>query len=132
MKTRIASILALVLITFRSFAGYEVVFCSSFDSFGHCRDTSANEFKWNGDRLTVSALLINKDGLNSTKFSFRVFEMKSGQDPDLAADLVINVSPGRLYTTKDIYFFKPGRYKVDIYNARDTLVYTTFLTILDR
>lgn len=132
MKARIAGILTLLFFTLKSFAGYDVVFCANFDSLGHCTDTSNDEFKWNGDRLTVSALIINKDGLNTTKLSLRVFEMKSPENADLAADLVINVYPRRLYTTKDIYFFKPGRYKVDIYDARDALVYTTFLTILDR
>ncbi len=131
MKKGITGVLAAMLIAVKSFAGYDILFCNGADSLGNCKQ-SADEFKWNGEEMRIHTLVLNKDGLNTTKLSFKVFEMKSQSDADLAADLSENISPKRLYAEKDILFFKPGRYKVDIYNAANNLLSSAFVTITDR
>jgi len=131
MKKRIISTLALWLIAAKLFAGYDVLFCTAVDSLGHCKE-SRDEFKWTGDKMKLHMLLLNKDGLKTTKLSFRVFEVKDAGAADLAADLSENVSPKYFYAEKDILFFKPAKYKVDIYNAAEELISTSFITITDR
>jgi hypothetical protein len=131
MEKRIIGLLTVMLVALKTFAGYDVLFCLGADSLGNCKE-SADEFKWNGGQMKIHTLLLNKDGLNTTRLSFKVFEMKSKGDPDLAADLSETVAPKRLYAEKDILFFKPGRYKVDIYNAANNLISSSFVTITDR
>jgi hypothetical protein len=131
MSKKITGALAVMLIALKSFAGYDVLFCNGTDSLGNCKE-STDEFKWNGEEMRIHTLVLNKDGLNTTKLSFKVFEMKNRTDADLAADLSENISPKLLYAEKDILFFKPGLYKVDIYNAANSLISTSFITITDR
>lgn len=129
----IAVLLLLVLLGFGAKAGgYEILFCDHIDSIsGKCKG-KAEEFKWNGDKVTLSTVVINKDKLNTTKISYKVFMMKNDREGELAAELSAKTRTSWFSVTKKIYFFKPGYYKVDVFNADNKLIVSGFVTITGR
>ncbi|HWB64368.1 MAG TPA: hypothetical protein VG603_12710, partial [Chitinophagales bacterium] len=109
----------------------DVTFCTHVDSLGHCQG-KATEFKWNGDKMKLSMLISNKDGLQTTLLSYKVFAMKNDHDGDLFAELSSKVHTTWHYVVRNVFFFKPGYYKVDVYTKDYKLVATQFITITGR
>src|SRR5882672_931660 len=103
MKIKIVGALTMLLIAVKSFAGYDILFCTNFDSLGHCKE-SADEFKWTGDKMKLHLLVINKDGLNTDKISFKIFYLTDKAERELQAELSTAVKTKWLYAVKDAYF----------------------------
>ena len=131
MITRIVGAFILMLVATKSFAGYDVIFCTNFDSLGHCKE-SADEFKWTGEKMKLHMIVLNKDGLNTSKISFKIFFLDDNAERELMAELSTAVRGNWLYAVKEAIFFKPGRYKVDVYNAKNEVIANSFITITDR
>jgi hypothetical protein len=134
--TRMKNFFAFLLILFLGFSAhagsYEILFCDHIDSAsGKCKG-KAEEFKWTGDKMTLATVVINKDRLNTTKINYKVFFMKNDREGELAAELSAKTRASWFSVTKKIYFFKPGYYKVDVYNADNKLIVSGFVTISDR
>ncbi len=131
MKYKFIGALTFLLIAVKSFAGYDILFCTNFDSIGHCKE-SADEFNLTGDKMKLHMLVVNKDGLHTDKVSFKIYFLEDNADRDLMAELSTGAKPNWLYVVKDAYFFKPGRYKVDVYNGKKENIANAFVTITDR
>ena len=98
---------------------------------GRCKG-KADEFVWTGDKMQLSSVVKNAEKLKTTKISYKVFLMKNDREGELAADLTRQVKPSWNLAVKKIYFFKPGYYKVDVYDSANVLIVTGFVTITER
>jgi hypothetical protein len=130
MKTAVLAFIMMIA-AFTSKAGYEVRFCDSIDVKGHCRG-KADAFKLYGERLKLQVMVFNAEQLATTKLSYRIFFMKNEREGELTAELSVYTRPEWQSASKQVYFFKPGRYKVDVFNEKDEMIASDFVTISDR
>lgn len=111
--------------------GYELSFCTAVDKEGYCNGKS-DIFRWTGEKMKMQCLVYNKDGLKTSKLYYKLFLMRNDHDGELAAELTIYTKPEWFYIEKKVYFFKPGYYKMDVYNAGNVLIGSLYITITDR
>ncbi|MDB5281186.1 MAG: hypothetical protein JWO06_261, partial [Bacteroidota bacterium] len=110
---------------------YDIWFCTKLDSTGHCKGKS-DQFNWSGGKMKLLSIVKSKGPLNTSKLNYKVFFMKNDHDGELAAELTSHTKAYWKSVVKEIYFFKPGYYKVDVYNAANALLLSGFVTITDR
>jgi hypothetical protein len=124
-------VVLMVLSASRLLAGYEISICDSVNKKGQCEGKS-DLFHYTGDRMMLQALVYNKDMLGTPKIYFKLYEMANDHDGDISAELSTEVKPGWFAVVKRLYFFKPGYYKLEVFNAKKALLGTRFITISDR
>lgn|GEM_PF-968708 len=131
MKKLILLLLPLFFICLKAQAGWNLTFCDRVDSIGKC-DTIASEFVWNGDKTSVYATLQGDQGFTTGKVFFKVFDMKNPRSGELYAELRTYVRPEWSFTTKRIYFIKPGYYKIEVYDESYMRLAEGYITVTDR
>ena len=131
MKNIFAFLLLFLFTSAIRASGYEIIFCTKLDSIGRCKG-KADEFTWNGDKMQLLSVVKNKSKLKTTKLNYKVFLMKNDHDGELAAELTAHTKTYWSSAVKKIYFFKPGYYKIDVYDATNKLIVTGFVTITER
>jgi hypothetical protein len=130
MKT-VFIVSAFLLAALTSKAGYEIRFCDSIDVKGHCKG-KADHFNLNGERIKLQVMVFNAEQLGTNKLSYRIFFMKNDREGELTAELSVYTRPDWQSASKQVYFFKPGYYKVDIFNEKDEMIASDYVTITDR
>ena len=111
--------------------GYDVSVCDSLDRQGNCKGKS-DIFHYPGDKMKLIVLVHNKEMLRTSKILYKLYLMKNDSEGEIAAELSNNVHPDWFATSKKLYFFKPGYYRLDVYKADNTKVSSQFITISDR
>lgn len=132
--TLVRKIFVLTLFTvgfYTAHASWDVLFCTNTDSLGNCKG-EGQTFYWNGDKTPIELIVLNKDGLGLEKLRYMVFNMKTDKEGKLYADLSLTTRPKSLFAVKQIMFYKPGYYKVDVLDGKDNFLTTGFITISDR
>lgn len=116
---------------FTARAGFEVLFCEQVQEPAICVAKST-EFNWEGERMMLKMIVKGESTLSTEKIYYKVYEMDNDQVGSIFAELVSHVRPEWEFAVKNIYFFKPGYYKVETYNAAHELLNNTYVTITER
>ena len=111
--------------------GYDIAICDSINKKGLCAGKS-DFFHFTGDRMRLQAVVYNKNMLATPKIYFKLYLMSNDNDGEIVAELHTDVHPGWFAVVKRLYFFKPGYYKLDVFNATGAKLGTQFVTISDR
>ena len=128
---RLTFVVLMLLSASPVFAGYEISVCDSINKKGQCAGKN-DLFHYTGDRMRLYAMVYNKEMLGTPKVYFKLYEMTNDHDGVISAELSTEVKPGWFAVVKRLYFFKPGYYKLDVYNANSVKIGTQFITISDR
>ncbi len=123
-------VLVLIISSFTSKAGYDLLFCTHADSLDKCKKTGET-FDWAGDVTPIELVVMNNDTIGTPKLKFMLFAMKNDREGTLYADLSMHVPPNSLSAVKKLFFYKPGYYKVDVLDEEDKFLATGLVTILD-
>ncbi len=130
MKRIVVAILLTVSFS-SAHAGWDLLFCTNTDSLGNCKG-KGEAFAWTGERTPINLIVMNKDGLGLEKLRFMIFNMKNDREGKLYASLSQNVRPKALYTVKDLLFYAPGYYRVDVLDNNNNQLSSGFITVTDR
>ena len=126
---RITLFCFLYLATTPVFAGFDILFCTNPDNMNTCKEGGGN-YILEGEQTSLQIMVVNKDKLAVSKLRYMIFFMKDKTEGTLYADLALKVNPEELFALKKIFFYKPGKYKIDILNAETNIpISISFVTI---
>lgn len=128
---RLTLLLTMLLFSASTYAGYDLLFCTSADSLGNCKE-AGNTFEWNGDKTYLQLIVLNKDTITTNRLKFKLYAMNNDREGTLYADLSVAVPNNALYAVKKMYFYKPGYYKVEVLDDKDGKLTSGFVTISER
>ncbi len=121
----------MLLASVQAKAGWDIAYCNELDSLQKCSG-HPTVFEWNGDKVSIYAMVTNDSGLSTSKLFFKIFDMKNDHTGDIYAELRTATRPDWVFTTKKMYFVKPGYYKVEVYDEGNKRLAESFLTITER